>query len=128
MARARVVFDVNAHFARIANQASALVEQSAEIMRDEIRISIPDSPLPSGPGQPPHSPGPYREAWKSGRAKIKSDRIVAYTFNLSRASNGRSLADILERGEGAIHPHPHYRPAIPRARRRAIDLAKKVRP
>jgi hypothetical protein len=118
--------NIAAQIARIALRVHHIPEAAAEHMRDEIRRSLPESQLPAPPGQPPHSTGPYRDAWRSTKTKRKGLRLVAYTFNLATTKSGLSLGDILEIGEGPVHPHPHYRPVIPRGREKAQELARRA--
>lgn len=125
MANARVEFDVNAEVARLAIELAFLAEEGAEILQEEIQSSIREDDFPAAAGAPPHSAGAYRESWRVTRAKRKGHQVIAWTYSLALAANGQSLADILETGEGPISPHPHYRPAIPRAQRRFDELGRR---
>lgn len=112
MSGVRVNFDVDAAMTRVLLERAALVETGAAELAKAIRDRIPDTPIPSEPGQPPHSPGPYRDSWKSGQAKRRGMRLTAWAFSMAKASNGEALADILERGTERMEPRPHYRAAV----------------
>lgn len=109
---ARVELDIGAEVLELMLQTGALVERGAELIAEEIRESIPDSDFPAQPGQPPHSPGPYRDSWKHTGARRRGNSMVAWAFSMSSVESGESLAEILEEGRGPVEPHPHISSAV----------------
>lgn len=122
MADVRLDFDVNAETARLMVEYAFLAEEGAEYLRDEVHASLRDAPGPAPSGSPPHSHAGYRESWKASRARTSGLSVVAWAYSLAKAANGEPLPPILERGDGPINPHPHYRPAEPRAQRKLDAL------
>jgi hypothetical protein len=114
----RFVLNVDAELVQLALQYAYLAERGAEFVAEEIAGSIEISEYPAGLGEPPHSTGPYKESWKSGKARRKRDYVVAYGFSMAKTASGESLGRILDEGRGAINPHPHVNAGIARARRR----------
>jgi len=118
-------FDLNIDFelAKLALQHGHLAEQGAELIAEEVKEAIELSDIPAAAGEAPHSTGAYRDSWKSGQAKRKRNTIVAWAFSLAKTESGEeSLAEVLEEGRGPIHPHPHWRSAVERARRKLDAL------
>lgn len=118
MTEPRFDLNVDLEIAKVALQIGHLAEQGADLIAEEVRESIDVSDLPSAPGEAPHSTGPYRDSWKSGKAKRRKNSVVAYAFSMAETEGGESLAEVLEEGRGPIHPHPHWRQAVERARKR----------
>lgn len=120
---ARVDLNVDVELLKLALELRHMAERDAGIIAEEIRGSIPDSDLPADAGDAPHSPGPYRDSWKHGKAKVKKGAVTAYAFSMATTSTGEeALANVLEEGRGSINPHPHWRAALERARRRIAQL------
>lgn len=123
VSEARMELHVDAELAALANEYAYLAELGAEMIAESVRDEISISDIPAAAGEPPHSKGPYRDSWKSGKAKRRKDVITAFAFSMAQASNGEPLAVILEDGQGPTAPHPHWRAAAEHARR---DLEREV--
>lgn len=118
MDEARVELDITAEVAEIALQYAYIAELGAQAIADEVRASIPESDEAAPAGMPPHSRGPYRDSWKATRARRRGNTVVAHAYSMASTDSGESLAEILDQGRGAIHPHPHLSAAERRAVRR----------
>lgn len=114
----RFVPNTEAALAFIVNRYGTLAEVGAELLRDEIKSRVPESDIPSEPGQPPHSPGPYRDSWHASGAKRRGDAVVAWTYSMAKRGDGSSLARALEFGDhqANLSPRPHVRGATDVAR------------
>ena len=110
--RAFLQIDIDADIAKLALQVAPIVADAAKLLKDEIRRRIPDTDVPSAPGDAPSSTGPYRDSWKAGRARRRRDFVQADTYSVPPDGNVK-LAAILEHGsrEAGIAPRPHIRPA-----------------
>lgn len=122
MSQARFDLNVDAELAALMLQHGHLAETGAELIAEEVRGAIEVSDIPSEPGSAPHSKGPYRDSWKSGKAKRKRNAIVAWAYSLAETASGEALADVLEDGRGPVAPRPHWRAAVERARKRLDAL------
>jgi hypothetical protein len=114
----RLDLDIDGEVVELLVEYGYLAELGAELHAEEVRDVIDVSDIPAAAGEPPHSRGPYRDSWKSGKAKRKGLGVTAWSFSMAKAVNGESLADILDTGRGPIEPHPHVNAAIDRAERR----------
>lgn len=119
----RIEIDVD----RIVRQQQARlvrpVGRLARALRDDIVGRIQPGDDPSDPGEAPASPGPYRRSWKTTRVRVRRHDVVSWVFSLAKTSQGRSLAEELERGDRNA-PRPHYRPAAAAVQSRAASIAK----
>lgn len=108
----KVDLDIDSALAQIALDAIPLVQEATEFLRDEIKSRIPISDIPSEPGGPPHSTGPYRESWKAGRVRRRGDSVVGSTYSAPEGVPVKQAA-VLEFGslEIGVAPRPHVRPA-----------------
>lgn len=125
--RVKVDFDIDQNIARLALEATPIVETAAEIMAEEVKARIALTEVPSEPGQPPHSTGPYRDAWKHTRARRRRDFVQADTFADPKEGIPPKLPAILEYGsrETNLAPRPHVRPAEEaRAERMEAEIAR----
>jgi hypothetical protein len=114
----RIDLDIDGEMAELLVEYGYLAELGAELHAEEVRDVIDVSDIPAAAGEPPHSKGPYRDSWKSGKAKRKGLGVTAWSYSMAKAANGESLADILDTGRGPIEPHPHVNAALERAARR----------
>ena len=108
----RFELDIEQDLARLALEAIPIAETAAEILVDEIKARIPLTDIVSEPGEPPNSTGPYRESWKSTKARRRGDFVQANTFADPKEIPPK-LPAILEYGsrETGLAPRPHVRPA-----------------
>lgn len=128
MAReAEVRLDIDAELVAIALEYAPLVERGAAMIADEIQDSITISEIPSPAGSPPHSKGPYRESWKSGKARRRGLNVAAWAYSLATVGTSHeSLAEVLDEGRGPIEPHPHLHAAVARAQKAVDDEVRRV--
>lgn len=110
--RVKVDLDIDSALARIALDAIPLVQEATEFLRDEIKSRIPIADIPSEPGGPPNSTGPYRDSWKVGRVRRRGMFVRGSTFSSPEDVDIKQAA-VLEYGsvEIGVAPRPHIRPA-----------------
>lgn len=114
-------------FVELLLKLSPIVEDMAEVIRQEIYSEISRMDGPSGPGEAPAvDTDAYRRSWSITSAKRLGDAIVASAFNKQWRDPGGYIAHMLEYGTKHMEPRPHILPALERAKKRIDRMTREA--
>lgn len=100
----------------LKRQFVPFAERMAAISAEEITADIEITDVPSRPGAPPHSTGPYKNSWKPSKARIRDDvAAIAYSKAKAGTNDDRLLGPLLEYGTEKMPARPHIRVGLARA-------------